>query len=199
MRLLLHICCGPCACYPLTKLRTDGVSPTGYFFNPNIHPYREWDRRLKTAVDFADKVALPLVIDKNYGLKEFVGRIVTVMNEPEQLGVTKKRCSICYAWRLEASAAYAAANGFDSFTSTLFYSIHQDHALMKAIAARMASKYGIEFYYEDFRVGWDEGIKISQELELYRQPYCGCIFSEEERYSKAIRKERKRLAREKFL
>ena len=197
MNLLLHICCGPCTCYPLKKLRADGIEPTGYFFNPNIHPYQEWERRLKTAVAFADATELTLLTDKNYGLREFIAKVAPVANEPLKLGVTKQRCGICYAWRLEQTAKTAAEGGFDAFSSTLFYSIYQDHELMKQIAQTMADRYGVMFYYEDFRTGWDEGITIAKELELYRQPYCGCVFSEEERYSKAIRKERKRLAREK--
>ena len=142
MNLLLHMCCGPCSCYPVKKLRQEGIEPVGYFFNPNIHPYKEWDMR--------------------------------------------------YTWRLEETARFAAEQGFDAFTSTLFYSIYQQHELMKETAEHFAKLYGVEFYYEDFRPGWQEGIDISQELELYRQPYCGCIFSEEERYSRAIRKARKK-------
>ncbi|MBR6711269.1 MAG: epoxyqueuosine reductase QueH, partial [Selenomonadaceae bacterium] len=90
---------------------------------------------------------------------------------------------------------FAAEHGFEAFTSTLFYSIYQQHELMKETSALFAKKYGVGFYYEDFRPGWQEGIDISKELELYRQPYCGCIFSEEERYSKEIRKARKKAAK----
>jgi len=196
MNLLLHICCGPCACYPLKKLREEGISVTGFFFNPNIHPYTEWERRLKTAEQFAESREMPLIVDKNYGLREFVKRVFPVLDEPITLKLAKKRCGVCWAWRLEAAAKLAKQNGFEAFSSSLFYSIYQDHELMKKIAQNLEKKYEIKFFYEDFRVGWDEGIKISRELELYRQPYCGCVFSEEDRYSKAIRKERKRLARE---
>ena len=102
------------------------------------------------------------------------------------------RCQMCYTWRLEETARYAAANGSDAFTSTLFYSIYQQHDLMRRTAEHFAEKYGVAFHYEDFRPGWQEGIDISHELDLYRQPYCGCIFSEEERYSREIRKQRKK-------
>jgi predicted adenine nucleotide alpha hydrolase (AANH) superfamily ATPase len=104
---------------------------------------------------------------------------------------------MCYTWRLEQTAKFAAENGFDAFTTTLFYSIYQQHELMKETASFFAKKYQIEFLYEDFRPGWQEGIDISHALELYRQPYCGCIFSEEERYSKAIKRTKKKLAKEK--
>lgn len=186
MNLLLHMCCGPCSCYPVKKLREDGIEPTGYFFNPNIHPYKEWDMRLKTAKEFAEKVDMKIITDENYMLRDFLKK--AIMAESVENG----RCRMCYTWRLEQAAKFAAENGFDSFTSTLFYSIYQQHDLMKETAEFFAEKYGVSFYYEDFRTGWQEGTDISIDLGLYRQPYCGCIFSEEERYSKAIRKQKKK-------
>ena len=186
MNLLLHMCCGPCSCYPVKKLKEDGIEPTGYFFNPNIHPYKEWDMRLKTAKEFAEKVDMKIITDENYMLRDFLKK--ALMAESVENG----RCRMCYTWRLEQAAKFAAENGFDSFTSTLFYSIYQQHDLMKETAEFFAEKYGVSFYYEDFRTGWQEGTDISIDLGLYRQPYCGCIFSEEERYSKAIRKQKKK-------
>lgn len=186
MNLLLHMCCGPCSCYPVKKLREDGIEPTGYFFNPNIHPYKEWDMRLKTAKEFAEKVDMKIITDENYMLRDFLKK--ALMAESVENG----RCRMCYTWRLEQAAKFAVENGFDSFTSTLFYSIYQQHDLMKETAEFFAEKYGVSFYYEDFRTGWQEGTDISIDLGLYRQPYCGCIFSEEERYSKAIRKQKKK-------
>ena len=186
MNLLLHMCCGPCSCYPVKKLRQEGIEPVGYFFNPNIHPYKEWDMRLKTAREFAAKVDMKMYDDDNYRLRDFLRRALAAE------AVENGRCRMCYTWRLEETARFAAEQGFDAFTSTLFYSIYQQHELMKETAEHFAKLYGVEFYYEDVRPGWQEGIDISQELELYRQPYCGCIFSEEERYSRAIRKARKK-------
>ena len=189
LKLLMHMCCGPCSCYPVKKLRADGIEPVGWFFNPNIHPYREWEMRLNTAKEFAQKVDMRIITAEDYRLREFLTRALPA--EKEQGG----RCRMCYEWRLEEMARYAAENGFDAFTSTLFYSIYQQHDLMKETAEKYARKYQVGFYYEDFRTGWQEGIDISHELELYRQPYCGCIFSEEERYSKVIRKAKKKAAR----
>ena len=180
MNLLLHMCCGPCSCYPVKKLREDGIEPTGYFFNPNIHPYKEWDMRLKTAKEFAEKVDMKIITDENYMLRDFLKK--ALMAESVENG----RCRMCYTWRLEQAAKFAAENGFDSFTSTLFYSIYQQHDLMKETAEFFAEKYGVSFYYEDFRTGWQEGTDISIDLGLYRQPYCGCIFSEEERAREQI-------------
>lgn len=186
MNLLLHMCCGPCSCYPVKKLREDGIEPIGYFFNPNIHPYKEWDMRLKAAKDFAEKVNMKIITDENYMLRDFLRKALAAES------VENGRCRMCYTWRLEQAAKFASENGFDAFTSTLFYSIYQQHDLMKETAEFFADKYNIGFYYEDFRIGWQEGIDMSMEMELYRQPYCGCIFSEEERYSKALRKARKK-------
>ena len=186
MRLLLHICCGPCACYPVKKLREGGIEPTGWFFNPNIHPYKEWERRLTTAKEFAAKVSMTLLTEEEYLLRDFLRRALVAEKEPGG------RCRMCYEWRLASAAKFAAANDFTAFSSTLFYSVHQQHDLMKETAEKYAKIFGVEFYYEDFRVGWQDGIDISRELELYRQPYCGCIFSEEERYNKVLIKKRRK-------
>ena len=186
MNLLLHMCCGPCSCYPVKVLREQGIEPTGYFFNPNIHPYKEWDMRLKSAEEFAARSEMKMITDKHYMLRDFLRRALAA----EQ--VENGRCRMCYTWRLEETARYAAENGFDAFTSTLFYSIYQQHELMKETAEHFAKVYGVKFHYEDFRPGWQEGIDMSVEMGLYRQPYCGCIFSEEERYSRELRKARKK-------
>ena len=186
MNLLLHMCCGPCSCYPVKVLREQGIEPTGYFFNPNIHPYKEWDMRLKAAEEFAARSEMKIITDKRYMLRDFLRRALAA----EQ--VENGRCRMCYTWRLEETARYAAENGFDAFTSTLFYSIYQQHELMKETAEHFAKVYGVKFHYEDFRPGWQEGIDMSVEMGLYRQPYCGCIFSEEERYSRELRKARKK-------
>ena len=186
MNLLLHMCCGPCSCYPVKVLREQGIEPTGYFFNPNIHPYKEWDMRLKAAEEFAARSEMKIITDKHYLLRDFLRRALAA--EQAENG----RCRMCYTWRLEETARYAAENGFDAFTSTLFYSIYQQHELMKETAEHFARVYGVKFHYEDFRPGWQEGIDMSVEMGLYRQPYCGCIFSEEERYSRELRKARKK-------
>ncbi len=191
LKLLLHMCCGPCACYPVKKLRQDGIEPVGYFFNPNIHPYKEWAMRLKTAKEFAANTYLKIQTNETYMLREFLQRALIAERLPQG------RCHMCYTWRLGETARYAHENNFEAFTSTLFYSIHQQHDFMRETAEFFARKYDVKFYYEDFRSGWQEGIDISHELGLYRQPYCGCIFSEEERYNKALRKEKKKLAKKK--
>ena len=204
MKLLLHMCCGPCSCYPLKKLRSDGIEPVGYFFNPNIHPYQEWDMRLKTAKMFADKTGMKILTDETFRLRDFLrralaseGDMATPQAETQEEALEflesykrqkDRRCKMCYTWRLEQTARFASENGFTAFASTLFYSIYQQHDVMKSLAERFAKAYGVDFYYEDFRQGWQEGIDASLEMGLYRQGYCGCVFSEEERYSRVMRK-----------
>lgn len=191
MKVLLHMCCGPCSCYPVRKLRADGYELTGYFFNPNIHPYKEFKHRLDTAVEFAQKVGLDIIVEKEYQLRAFLQRALSAEKREETL-TEKPRCRMCYAWRMHQTALYAKEHNFDAFSSTLFVSPYQLHEMMKDVAEKVAKAVGIPFLYEDFRLGWEEGKEICEELDLYRQPYCGCIFSEEERYSNRWKKVHKK-------
>lgn len=173
MNILLHVCCGNCAIYPVKILREQGHRLTGYFFNPNIHPYQEFSRRLDTARDYATRVELPLMVDERYLLEEFLANVAT---DPAN------RCSYCYRSRLEKTAEVAAANGFDAFSTTLLYSRYQNQAAIVDFGHKLAKLYRLTFVDQDFRPGWNEGIRISKEMGLYRQQYCGCIYSEKDRY-----------------
>ncbi|CUH94103.1 hypothetical protein P22_0165 [Propionispora sp. 2/2-37] len=175
MRLLLHICCGPCSAFPLTYLREHSVEVTGFFYNPNIHPYKEFRKRLETAREFARRSALELIVDDRYTLEEFLSNALTA---------GKGRCSMCYELRLRRTAQYAKEYGFDCFSTTLLVSPYQQHDQIKNVCVKVAREEGISFSYYDFRPGWQQGVQISKDMELYRQPYCGCIFSEKERYMK---------------
>ena len=173
MNVLLHICCAPCAIYPVQELRSSGMQLTGFFFNHNIHPFLEYRKRLETVRDYAAMVELEVIYRDEYRLEEFLEAVA---------GAPEERCRYCYASRLEAAAAEAACSGFDAFTSTLLYSRYQKHDLIIQLGKLFAEKYGVRFYYVDFRSGWQKGIDISKKLGLYRQQYCGCIYSEKERY-----------------
>ncbi len=173
MKVLLHLCCGPCGLYPLSLLRGEGMEVTGFFFNHNIHPYQEYLRRRDAAVMMAEKEGLELVVKDEYRLEEFLANVAPV---PEA------RCGYCYESRLDAVAEAAKAGGFDAFSSSLFYSRYQNHELMRSKAVDAAGRFGVEFCYRDFRPGWQEGIRRSKEMGLYRQQYCGCVYSEKERY-----------------
>jgi epoxyqueuosine reductase len=177
MKILLHSCCAPCTIYPLESLRREGFQPTAYFFNPNIHPFREFKRRLTTMRDYANTADLPLLLDKKYGLTEFVRTVV--FNETI-------RCTLCYTMRLEQTAQVARQENFSAFSSSLLYSRYQKHDLLRDIGEEISKKVGIAFIYRDFREGWQYGIDQAAVAELYRQPYCGCIYSEQERYDKSL-------------
>lgn len=173
MKTLLHICCANCAIYPLKVLRARGGEVTGYFFNHNIHPYQEFQRRLAGVAAYAEEAALPLVVNDAYALDAFLASVAAA---PAQ------RCSYCYRSRLEEAARYAAAHGFTAFSTSLLYSRYQQHDVIRASGAAIGERYGIAFLYDDFRRGWQEGIVASKALGLYRQQYCGCIYSERDRY-----------------
>jgi hypothetical protein len=171
--ILLHICCGPCAIYPLKRLREQGFSVTGYFYNHNIHPFKEYQRRLDTAQQFASDEKLELIIGGGYELEEFLMNTAGRHNE---------RCEYCYESRLGRTADYAKECAYALFTTTLLVSPYQKHNLLIAKAEVVAQSAGVGFFYEDFRSGWDEGVSVCRSRGYYRQPYCGCIYSEKERY-----------------
>ncbi len=173
MKLLMHACCGPCACEPVHKLCGEGQEITLYFYNPNIHPYQEYVRRRDTFLDYAEKVGVPAVLVDEYGLVEFVRHVA---------GQEEARCAYCYRTRLQKTAEYAAANAFDAFTTSLLVSPYQKHDLIRQIAEEAAAAAGVPFYYEDFRPLYRSGVGRSRQLQLYRQGYCACIYSEYERY-----------------
>ncbi len=173
MKLLLHICCANCAIYPVEVLRNRGEEVVGFFFNPNIHPYQEYQKRLESLRRYAEETGLEMIYRDEYLLEDF---LKSVSQDPE------RRCSYCYSLRLEATARVARERGFDQFSTTLLQSTHQNHSLIHETGDRMAREFGVPFYYEDFRPGWRRGVEVSKKMGLYRQPYCGCIYSEKERY-----------------
>jgi predicted adenine nucleotide alpha hydrolase (AANH) superfamily ATPase len=182
VNILLHVCCAPCAIYPLARLAAAGAKSTGFFYNPNIHPYQEYSRRLAAARELAARTGLPLIVHEGYDLDEFLLRVA---------GTGPGRCERCYRMRLAAAAAAAREGGFDWYTTSLLYSRYQKHDLIRSVALEMGREQGVELYYEDFRAGWREGIAASKAMGLYRQQYCGCIYSERERYQRTapLRKE----------
>ncbi|MDD2422275.1 MAG: epoxyqueuosine reductase QueH [Heliobacteriaceae bacterium] len=179
MSLLLHTCCAPCAIYPLKLLRDEGRQVTAYFFNPNIHPYTEFRRRRETLATYAAANGLPLLVEEEYGLEEFL-RLVAF----DPAG----RCPVCYRLRLERTAAKARELGMAGFTTTLLVSPYQDHALLRETGETVAAAAGIPFVYRDFRPGFREAQGQAREMGLYRQPYCGCIYSEKDRYYRVKRR-----------
>ncbi len=175
MKLLLHICCAPCAIYPVRILRREAATLVGFFYRHNIHPYSECLRRQETLRDYAGKIDLKVIYQAGYDLEGFLRHVV--YREAH-------RCTYCYHDRLNSTALMARHGKFDGFSTTLLYSKFQKHETIKSIGEAVGRSVGVPFYYHDFRPGWKEGIEESRRLALYRQSYCGCVYSEKERFYK---------------
>jgi len=170
-RLLLHICCGPCATYSVAHLRDLGFEVTGYWFDPNIHPFSEHERRRESLVKLATGVGLPMIWEPGYEMPEFL-RLVA--GTPERPG----RCRICYRMRLARTARVAVAGGFDAFSTTLLISPYQDLKAIREIGEEEGAAQGVRFYFENLRKGFAEHHRLAREHGLYMQRYCGCVYSE---------------------
>ena len=174
-KTLLHCCCAPCSVYCIEALRAEDIEPTAFWYNPNIHPFTEYRSRRNCLRDYAQTIELPIIEKNDYALRPFVREVA------EDIA---NRCVKCYEMRLFETARQAAEGGFDSFTSSLFISPYQNHELMQEVAQRAAAEYGVNFLYRDFRPYFKDGQNFAREHGFYMQKYCGCVFSEEERYLK---------------
>ncbi len=175
MKLLLHICCAPCAIHPFEELKEfDAI--TGFFYNPNIHPYTEYINRKKALEDYSRNRKFPVIFHK-YDFENYFRRV----SGNEEFGA---RCGVCWQMRLEETALFGVQNGYNSFTTTLLVSPYQNQEKIKDMGEDLAKKYNISFFYRDFRDGFREAQDKARNENLYRQKYCGCIFSERERYEK---------------
>ena len=182
MKLLMHTCCAPCSVYCIDSLREEGIEPTVYWFNPNIHPYIEYKTRRDTLKDYTASINVNAIFEDDYGLDEFCKHVVNSL---------ETRCQdYCYPVRLEQTAKYAKENGYDTITTTLLVSPYQKHDIIKNLGETIAQKYGLTFLYRDFRVGFKRGQAKARELGLYIQKYCGCIFSEESSKYAHIKKDK---------
>jgi predicted adenine nucleotide alpha hydrolase (AANH) superfamily ATPase len=198
-KLLLHTCCAPCSVKCIDSLVD--VKPALFWYNPNIHPYTEYRERRDTLVKFAAYAGLDLISDDEYGLRLFLRGIYAGDAESNiteelqakfpaddtpmelfQADARSQRCVYCYRLRLEKTAVRAAADGYDCFSTTLLISPYQNHDLIRQIGEELGETYGVKFLYRDFRPLFRAGQTKARELGLYMQKYCGCIFSEEERY-----------------
>ncbi len=179
MKILLHTCCGPCTIVPLRRLRAEGNEVTGYFHRHNIHPFTECRLREETLLAWAGAEGLPVIVSPGYDLEGYLRRVA--FREAD-------RCRICFRERLRASAAVAREASCEAFSTTLLYSRYQPHEVIRAMGEAVGREAGIAFLYRDFRDGWDEGVAESRRLGMYRQKYCGCIYSEKERFLRGARK-----------
>ena len=182
MKLLMHTCCAPCSVYCIDSLRAEGIEPTVFWYNPNIHPYIEYKTRRDCLKDYAKTVGAEAIFIEDYGWDEFCRNVVSDI---------ENRCvNYCYRKRLTETVRYAAKHGYDAFTTTLLVSPYQKHDELCAVCEELSALSGVKFLYRDFRVGFREGQAKARALGLYLQKYCGCIFSEEDRYRKQIERDR---------
>ena len=175
MKLLMHICCANCATYPVSVVKERGITVKGLWFNPNIHPFTEYRNRLEALQKLQQLWGLDIAYVDYYGLKEYLRNVV---------GNEDNRCEYCYTARLEQAALKALEIKADAFSTTLLVSPYQKFDLIIEIGRMMQQRYSVEFYGEDFRPGFKEGRQMAKTMDLYRQQYCGCIYSEMERYQK---------------
>jgi predicted adenine nucleotide alpha hydrolase (AANH) superfamily ATPase len=173
-KLLIHVCCAHCAAYTAEYWRGQYYEVTGFWYNPNIHPLTEYQQRLESMKSLAKEINLPLIISPDYDVIEYFRRVV---------GHEDERCRHCFELRLTKTAEKAREKGFDGFTTTLLISPHQKHDLIKEIGDKIASEKGVSFLYADLRKRYSDSRHITKPMNLYRQQYCGCLFSEFERYT----------------
>ncbi len=174
MKVLVHVCCGPCAIVPFRELTSEGHTLSAALVNPNIHPYLEFCRRRDAARDVAEAHGIAVVHEDQYGLREFLRAVV---------GHEHERCPICYQMRLDRVAQLAREGDFDAFTTSMLVSTQQDHDGIRRAGEEAGIRHGIEFLYRDYRPKVMEGVSISKEMGTYRQQYCGCVYSEWERHA----------------
>lgn len=182
--VLVHCCCAPCSLSVIQPLKDEGFEVSALWYNPNIHPFKEYEARRDCLVSYAEEIEMPLFVIEDYGIRQFVKNVA---------GNIDARCTYCYEHRLYKAAETAAKKGFEFFTTTLLASLYQNHEKIAEAGERFAKEFGVKFLYRDFRNNFRAGNNEAREKGFYMQKYCGCIFSEEERYSKQILK-----AKEKF-
>jgi len=177
LKLLLHTCCAPCSIQCIESLAKEGIKPDLLWYNPNIHPYTEYRSRRDALCHYALEKTLQLHTDDDYGLRSFVKAVSSFEQKDD-------RCLYCYRIRLEKTAHMAAERSFDAFSTTLLISPYQNHNAIKEIGEQAARNFSVTFFYRDFRPRFHAGQKQARDSGYYMQKYCGCIFSEEERYQK---------------
>jgi epoxyqueuosine reductase len=171
--MLLHVCCGPCACGTIPVWQARGTEVKGFFYNPNIHPLMEYRRRLEGAKEAAKLSRTELLVDDRYDPEAWFFAV---------RGEAVSRCERCIGMRLDRAAAEAAIRGCDVFSTSLSISPWQDHDAIKVRGEEAGQHHGVRFIYEDLRAQYPASRRLSREHGIYRQKYCGCLVSEWERY-----------------
>jgi len=167
MKLLLHICCGPCAIYPIEVLKSKNIDITGFFYNPNIHPIDEFNRRRDNVAKLSLEAGLNVIYEDDFQQEVWK----TFAKDDES------RCNYCYSLRLTHTFEYAKQNSYDAVSTSLLVSPYQKHDLIIETCKKLSTQYGVDFFYHDFREGFRKGQQSAKDMGLYRQKYCGCILS----------------------
>lgn len=179
MKILLHTCCAPCLIYPVKRLQEEGFKAKAFYYNPNIHPFSEYNRR-KDALEVLSKELQVEIESPEYRPSDFFQAVNTKEARPE-------RCVACWSLRLRKTAGKAKEEGFSAFSSSLLVSPYQDQELLKQLGNQIAKETGVDFYYEDFRPGFRKAHEEAKLKGVYCQKYCGCIYSEIERCKKPVK------------
>ncbi|MFC2032538.1 epoxyqueuosine reductase QueH [Chloroflexota bacterium] len=177
--VLVHSCCAHCAAYTIDYWRQQGFEVSALWYNPNIHPYLEHQHRLDAMKILAQEAGLPLIITEGYDIESYFRQVA---------GYESQRCRYCFQLRLSKAAEVAYRGGFNAFTTTLLISPHQKHELLEEVGNQLAVEKGIDFLYADLRKSYSVSRHMTKWLNIYRQQYCGCIYSEWERYA-GVKKE----------
>jgi predicted adenine nucleotide alpha hydrolase (AANH) superfamily ATPase len=172
-KVLVHVCCAHCAAYTIDYWRQQGHEVSALWYNPNIHPYQEHQNRLESVKTLAKVKDLTLIICEGYDVMEYFRRVS---------GQEIERCRHCFNLRLSKAADIARENGFGAFTTTLLISPHQKHDLILETGIKQAEEKGVRFLYADLRKRFSDSRHLTKPLNLYRQQYCGCLYSEWERH-----------------
>lgn len=170
-RVLLHVCCAPCATYSVGRLQEQGGQVTAFWYNPNIHPFAEHERRRQSLAKYARETALEVVWEPGYDMVAYFRQVAG----HERFG---ERCALCYQQRLERTALRAAELGMETISTTLLISPYQDQELIRRIGEEVAARHGVSFYFENLRRGYSAHHQLAREHDLYLQDYCGCLYSE---------------------
>lgn len=181
-RILVHSCCGPCSTYVYEVLKDLGFDALGYFYNPNIHGRKEYEKRLKSMKKWAKKSKIKLIAPP-YNMNDYFEEILVYEKSHHRRieNDKKRRCSVCFRLRLKKTAKFAKDKGFDYFTTTLLVSPFQDQSLLWQIGADIGTEIGVDFYFRDFRKGYLSSRHMARNSRLYMQKYCGCIYSIDEK------------------
>lgn len=180
MNILLHTCCGNCAVYPFEILKTEGHDVTGFWFNPNIHPFEEHDSRLQSLKKLTAQKNIDMLFFADYMPEDYFDALGVTSTDLQLIPPSPGRCRPCYELRLGKTAEEAAKKGFDAFSTTLLISPYQDFDQIAATGKKMSQKHGVDFFFQDFRPFFRESIASAKKLGLYSQKYCGCVFSRTE-------------------